>query len=75
MIENATTFDIRLRPTEFELAAKTIELLQVVEPGFSVDDALDAIFLTGLRTITDKVQTAIDKAERPGDDNARSKEA
>lgn len=65
-LANATTFDIRLRPAEFELAAKTIELIQVVEPALSVDDALDAIFITGLRTITAEVQSAIDKADRPG---------
>lgn len=70
--ESATTFDVRLRPREFELTAQTIELIQVVEPGFSVDDAIDTIFLTGLRTITAEVQSAIDKANRPGDTHASS---
>lgn len=72
MIQNATPVEISLKPAEFELAAKTIELIQVVAPHLSVDDALDAIFLTGLRTITAEVQTAIDKANRPGDVNACS---
>lgn len=72
-LDNATTVDVRLRPTEFQLAASTIELIQVVEPGLSVDDALDTIFLTGLRTITAEVQAAIDKANRPGDTHASAK--
>lgn len=60
-----TVIDVRLDERQFELAGATIELITRIAPHFSVEDALDAIFITGLRTIASSAQEAIDKAKEP----------